>query len=50
MKAWKRGEEKYCVLKLSQGLAVVLLLGKKDETVGGVWSFKVNAKMLAVRR
>lgn len=50
MKAWKRGEEKYCVLKLSQGLAVVLLLGKKDEAVGGVWSFKVNAKMLAVHR
>lgn len=28
----------------------MLLLGKKDKAVGGVRSFKVNGKMLAVRR
>jgi len=49
MKAWKRGEEKYCILKLFVDSRVSgnASSRKKCKAVGLVQPFKVNAKMLA---
>lgn len=49
MKAWKCGEEKYCILKWSVGSKVSCnaAFRKKYKAVGLVQLFKLNAKMLA---
>lgn len=49
MKAWKCGEEKYCILKLfvDSGVSCNAASRKKHKAVGLVQPFKVNAKMLA---